>query len=228
MRISHRPIAITAEYRGSLERLLAGDLTRVEAATRNDSDLGFAIARHERVSNDHGLPYLERLLNVSIGVEAALGGPDRSDVALRLRTRAAELLGSPLDPPEDIFEDVKLLYDLRSKVAHGDPGVVKQLERVLPRVKTSIRSDWQGEQLALVLDRYLDLLRRAINVRIALGSGSNPEWPWAGRTPDIDKRLVMRGASKKMHERIRTYWERRGLSSAVAPPPALAGLIGAR
>ena len=224
-RMSHREVSIDEAYASAVEKWVAGDLRGVERTTHSDSDLGFAIDRHDQVSNDHQLPVLEKLLAISIGLEAAFGGPDRTDVGYRLRHRAAIILGGRHDPPEHIFSDVKLLYDLRSKVAHGDPTAVKQLEKVLPKVRTRVRSEWAGEQMALVMDRYADLLRRAINARIALGAGSKPLWPWSGRGPDIDAMLVADRGVREFRDRVGAYWSRKGLSMAIQPPQALAGLI---
>lgn len=226
MRMTYRPVELTSEFVAKIGRLVRGDLGAVLHA-EGDSDLRFAIARLNRVYGDHTLGPLDKLLELGMGLEAALGGPDRADIALRLRLRSAMLLGSSEDPAERVFDAVKVLYDLRSKVVHGDPAVGKDLVKSIGRVRTSVTSTLTGEQLQVMSDRYSDLLRRAVAARLALGAGTTPLWPWQGKTPDIDRLLATPSDLAAMRRRINDYWRRRGIPSATAPATPISGLIGA-
>jgi hypothetical protein len=226
MRIGYRHARLTPEFLVAVDRLLRGDLGLLLRADAASSDLLVALGRFNRVMGNHEEPLLDRLMDVSIGLEAALGGPDRADLALRLRTRAALLLGVDEDSPDALYDDVKVLYDLRSKVVHGDPAAIDRLLKILPRVRTRRTSRLQGEQLQLVLDRYCDVLRRAIAARIALGMGKQPLWPVQETPPDVDRSLVAFGGPEKWRRVVHRYWERRHLAQVVLPSPVLAGLIG--
>ncbi len=228
MRILYRPAALDRHLASRLSRLANGDLARVLTRGKTDTDLQFAIARLNRASTDHTLGALDRLLELSIGLEAALSGPGRSDVGLRLRMRSAAFLATNDDPPGVLEAAVKTLYDLRSAIVHGDPRAVPELLKSFPKVRTAVRSELEGEQMRVVFDRFSDLLRRAIAVRIALGSGIDPSWPWEGGASALDIHLVTGNYLTLMRRQSNAYWVRRGLASAIRPAPPPSGLIGAR
>jgi hypothetical protein len=227
LRMIYRDTALGTPTDEDLERLLRGDLRRVFALDERESDLAFALARFNRAATDHSLTLIDRIVELSIALEAALGGPDRSDVSLRLRTRAAALLASAEDQAESIYDAVKILYDLRSRVVHGDPAIVRELTRTVGRVQTRVRSRWEGEQLQLVYDRFSDIVRRAIAARIALGSGGGP-WPWSGRAPDVDRFLSAPASRSLMKRRVTNYWAARHLQGATRPATPAVGLLGRR
>jgi hypothetical protein len=226
MRMTHRPAELSGAPGVAIDRFLRTQWGGIDRAVRTDSDLGLAMARFDQVSTDFGQSFLDRLLLIAIGLESALGGPDGSDVGLRLRTRAAHLLGSDGDSADDVYDAVRLLYDVRSRIVHGDRDAVRTLLKSVPKLKTTVKSSLPGEQLDVVLDRYRELLRRAITARIALGAGAQPPWPWAGRTPDIDRALIDQRRRRSMQAQVRSYWNSRGLESAVRPSPAPSGLVG--
>lgn len=61
----------------------------------------------------------ENVVDLTTALEASLSGTDRTDIGLRVCTRAAALLATENDNPSVIFGDLKILYDLRSNLVHG-------------------------------------------------------------------------------------------------------------
>ena len=49
------------------------------------------------------------VIDLAIGLEAALSGTEGADVGLRLRVRAADLLTTAADPGDRIYDDIKAL-----------------------------------------------------------------------------------------------------------------------
>lgn len=67
-----------------------------------------------------------RLVDLATALEAALLGAERETegLTLRLRSRTSALLATDDDPARGLFDDVGLLYGLRSKLVHG--GQIKR------------------------------------------------------------------------------------------------------
>ena len=168
MRLAHRPVALgTGDVAGS--EVLCG---RVDEWLGGDdletNPLRLAIGRLNRSMDGPSTAVADIVTDLSIGLEAALSGTDRSDVSLRLRLRAGDLLATPDDPGDRIYTDVKELYELRSGIIHGRVLSPSELTKSINRVSSAERSNLPGEQLELALDRWRELLRRAILVRAAL------------------------------------------------------------
>lgn len=113
-------------------------------------------------------------MDLSIGLEAALAGTDKTEIGLRLRTRAADILATDADPPEAIYRAVKTLSDLRSTIVHGGSLSGKAVEKAIRSVSGAAATRWPAEHDRLALDRWRDLLRRAILTRIALTTAAVP------------------------------------------------------
>ena len=133
-------------------------------------------------------PWFEKIVDLATALEAALSGTDKSDVTLRICTRAAIILSSDTHPAPAIFADVKALYDLRSSLVHGGIITQKQLEKWLAAVSTvpaagDCTPRMRNERL---IDRLRDLVRRAILMRLLLNSDGR--WPLrADPPPPVDQ-----------------------------------------
>lgn len=132
-------------------------------------------------------PWFERIVDLATALEAALSGTDKSDVTLRICTRAAIILSSDTDPAPAIFADIKALYDLRSSLVHGAIITQKQLEKCLVAVSTvpaagDCTPRTRNEQL---IDRPRDLVRRSILMRLLLNSDGR--WPLCADPPPVDQ-----------------------------------------
>ena len=219
MRLAHRPAALGTGDVAGLE-VLCG---RVDEWLGGDdletNPLLLAIGRLNRSMDGPSTAVADIVTDLSIGLEAALSGTDRSDVSLRLRLRAGDLLATPDDPGDRIYSDVKKLYELRSGIIHGRVLSPSELTKSINRVSSAARSSRPGEQLELALDRWRDLLRRAILVRAALAAEPSL-WPLKNSV-DVDRELRTESRRAAWLANIHRYWADVGLASAVAPAPPL-------
>jgi len=117
-----------------------------------------------------------QLLSLTTALEGAISGTATTDVLLRLETRAAGLLSEPDDPASVIFSDIKKIYDLRSKLAHGGSYKVKAFEKLLHQISTVADGSPAGLASGQLIDRLRDIVRRAILARLCLSSVAEPLW----------------------------------------------------
>lgn len=80
------------------------------------------LARRRRSAGD-------RAVDGGICLEALLGDDSPQELSYKLRLRAALLLGRTVDERQQIREDVRRFYDLRSKVVHGRVRTAKDASR---------------------------------------------------------------------------------------------------
>lgn len=105
------PEEVTPEHQPTLDRLyaLTGSFSKVFDIALRRINLG-----RRRVSPG------DTAIDAAIALEALLGDPNSSaDMTYKLRLRCALFLAETLDGRRAISEEVKALYALRSKVAHG-------------------------------------------------------------------------------------------------------------
>ncbi|WP_410593660.1 hypothetical protein [Amycolatopsis sp. lyj-23] len=159
-------------------------------------------------SHTIGSPY-EHLVDLATALEGVLIGAENEGegLTLRLCTRAAALLARDDDPATAVFNDVKELYGLRSKLVHGGQITEKDLRKVFTRVSTVPVGDAEhrfGMALAYAVDRMRDLVRRAILARLCLAEHPNPAWPFTGRAA-VDAIL----ADDHQRATWRSHWHNR-------------------
>ncbi len=219
MRRAHRPVALGE-----------GDVIGLEVLCRRvDEWLGgddlktnpllLAIGRLNRSMDGPSTTAADIVIDLSIGLEATLSGTDTSDVSLRLRVRAADMLATADDPGNIIYDDVKALYGLRSGIIHGSVLKPRALTRAIGRVSSAARAPNPGEQVELALDRWRDLLRRAILARAALAAESSP-WPLKDSV-DVDRVLRTETERAAWLDHIHSYWADAGLASVLDAVPPL-------
>lgn len=75
-----------------------------------------------------------------------------------------------------IFDDVKSLYNLRSRLVHGSRISEKDLRGMLGKISTVPTAAPLNTALMFAVDRISDLVRRAILARLCLASGADPLW----------------------------------------------------
>jgi hypothetical protein len=133
----------------------------------------------------------EHLVDLATALEAILTGNERETdaISLRLKSRSAALLATPDDPARVIFDDIGVLYGLRSRIVHG--GNIKEtaLRTALDRVSTVPIGAMFGVASAFAVDRLRDLVRRAFLARLCLAAEPNPKWPFEGTTA-VDAALI--------------------------------------
>ncbi len=124
--------------------------------------------------------WYDALMDAAIGCEAALSckDDDPEGVSLRLRLRSAQLLNTAGDPPQAIFGDVRVLYGLRSRIAHGDDVAPDRLLREADKLSRLNQELMPNPKMHAAADRLRDLLRRAIIARLVIADlpGGWPDW----------------------------------------------------
>ena len=127
----------------------------------------------------------DRVIDLATALEAVLTGSDddTEGVGLRLRTRAAALLWTDDDSGRAIFDDVKHLYNLRSRLVHGAKITEKELLKWLKAVSTVPNDAPYGVAFAFAVDRLRDLVRRSFLARLCLSFGENPLWQFETSAP---------------------------------------------
>jgi hypothetical protein len=153
------------------------------AGGSRSSPVGVAMYRFAR-SFDSPIWY-DALMDAAIGCEPALSckDDDPEGVSLRLRLRSAELLTTADDPPQSIFGDVRVLYGLRSRIAHGDDVAPEKLLREADKLSRLDRGLMPNPKMHAAADRLRDLLRRAIIARLVIADLPDG-WPDRGGTLD--------------------------------------------
>ena len=136
----------------------------------------FGTARHRFQISYHAHAWYEQLVDLAIALEAALSGNDKTDVLLRLKTRAAALLATENDPAGAIFKDIGILYGLRSQLIHGNAFSEKRLDKSARSITTVPGDSLPGEAVDHAVDRLRDLVRRALLARICLAACDPPLW----------------------------------------------------
>ncbi len=218
MRWMHRSTVLDSRHVGGIGDL--ADTVQGWRSTPGSEPIRIALARFVR-SIDSRAAFEDQAIDLSIGLEAALGGRDTTEVALRLRNRAAGIIATEGDRAEEIYSDVKALYEIRSRVVHGSMISEKAAKQAITRVARSPHRS-PVEQYLLALDRWRDLLRRSILARAALASAP---MPWKLSTSqkefDVDGFLLAASNRERWSEHIHNYWHERGAATWLQPaaPP---------
>ena len=221
-RFAHRSAVLGPEEATAI----TGLMPVVEEIETDDAWVGVRIAlnRLNRSLAGQSPGVVDQVVDLAVGLEAALSGVDKTEIGLRLRSRAGALLATDEDSAESIYRDVKVLYELRSTYVHGSSLDQKSLNRMLAKVSAHRQAEWPAEQYLLVLDRWRDILRRAILARIALAEAEDG-WPRSSRRAglDIDEVVLKPPAVERWRTEVHDYWIARGLERAPnqAPPAAL-------
>src|SRR5262249_30179355 len=117
-----RPAVVSPATEEPAEKFLAlYDSTehRTEHRTEKEAVHGLEMAVIKFTNSFAPKPWFEKIVDLATALEAALSGRDKTDVTLRICTRAAIILSTDTDLAPTIFADVKALYDRRSNLVHG-------------------------------------------------------------------------------------------------------------
>jgi hypothetical protein len=124
----------------------------------------------------------DNIIDLATAIEGALTGgeSDTEAVGLRIKSRAATLLATERDSAQAIFDDIGILYSMRSTLVHGGDLKEAKLRTNVRRLST-VREDAPfGVAVSLAVDRMRDLARRAFLARMCLAAQPTPLWPLAG------------------------------------------------
>lgn len=171
-----RPLTLDAPLIRRLYRLQVvwRDATKSERGVV--PGLSIAVQRFNRSFGEAN--WRERLVDLVVALEAALGQEDaNAEVLLRLRNRAAALLADVTDDAGRVFDDIGVIYDLRSRVLHGSSQSGEKLLARIEKVPSTAAGPMPGVKAELLIDRSRDIVRRAILARLFLAQGAKPEWP---------------------------------------------------
>jgi Apea-like HEPN len=210
-----RVITLDAPLISRLNRLHRLWLISVTSVDKVVPTLSIAVQRFNRSFGEEH--WQERLVDLAVALEAALGQEDGStEIQLRLQTRAAALLADGADDAGRIFDDLGVMYDLRSRVVHGSSQSSEKLRRRIEKVPATAPGRMPGIKTELLIDRCRDLARRAILARLFLSQGQDPAWPLSN-SKNLDRRL----ADDSERRRLRRLWRKGlkgiGLSQAASP-----------
>ena len=175
---------------------LAEIIAAVEREPRGMLLSSFGMAKHRFQMSYHAHAWYEQIVDLTIALEATLSGKDKTDVLLRLRTRSAALLATETDPAGAIFKDVGLLYELRSKLIHGNAFKPQRLTKVSKSITTVPGDSPPGEAVDHAVDRLRDLVRRALLARMCLATCEPPLWP-LDEDEGVDAQLADTSTRKK-------------------------------
>ena len=181
-------------------------------ATSFDIALGNYTRSHQQGN------YYDRIINLATALEAILTGSDdeTEGVGLRLRTRAAALLWADTDPGRAIFNDVKNLYNLRSRLVHGARIAERDLLKWLKAVSTVPDDAGYGVAFSFAVDRLRDLVRRSFLARLCLASGGDPLWKFETSAP-VDTALSDESERARWRQSWRDTLASLGVAEAANP-----------
>jgi len=196
-----------------------GDLVDAAVVKRDKMvATSFDLALHNYIRSHQQGDYYDRIVNLATALEAILtgGDDDTEGVGLRLRTRAASLLWTDSDPGRAIYDDVKHLYTLRSRLVHGARIAEKELLKWLKAVSTVPADATYGVAFAFAIDRLRDLVRRSFLARLCLASGDDPLWKFETSAP-VDTALSDETERALWHQAWRDALASLGVAEAADP-----------
>ena len=181
---------------------------------------GVALARFDK-SHQNPIWY-ENLVDLTTALEATLigDGDENTGLKLRLRQRTATLLSCEDDLASAIYDDIGILYDLRSTLVHGGNIKLDTLRKRLKKLSTAPRGARDGLLAEIGVDRLQDITRRAILARLCLSAGPDALWPQSHDFP-VDRHLSDDQARAKWRTAWHQHLEELGLSAAAQPAPRL-------
>lgn len=131
--------------------------------------------------------WVDKIIDLAIALEAALAGKQSSGVTYRLQVRAGALLASDADPAGALFDDIKVLYDLRSRFVHGGALSSRTIEKKLAKLHRVPPGDhFHRFRSDAVIDRFRDIVRRAILCRVLLAEHAPGLWEVGGDLDDSE------------------------------------------
>ena len=209
-----RPAVLSAATVEPVEKLFAL-YDRTEHRRPNEVVHGLEMAVIKFTNSFAPKPWFEKVVDLATALEAALSGTDKTDVTLRICSRAANILSTDADRAPTIFADVKALYDLRSRLVHGAIITQRELEKWLAAVSSVSSPEDRSPNMRVeqLVDRLRDLVRRSILMRLLLNSDGR--WSLRGDPPPIDQRWT----DPAVAEEWRAAWHQ-GAADLGAPDAA--------
>lgn len=131
---------------------------------------------------------IRAIADLATCLESIMTPRTTNEIGLKLRSRTAALINTESDSIQELYSDIKNLYELRSTLIHGgfydDEKLGKILGKIVKRDDIST-----NEKLALAVYRFQDIVRRALLARLTLDSLPNSPWSEANY-PNLDALLA--------------------------------------
>lgn len=175
----------TARLSGQEGPALAALSDLIDASLPDASDyalssFGGSLKRFQHL--DDTTNEFEQIVELATALEGIiLGANEGEGLTLRLCTRTAALLAHDDDPASALFEDLKVLYNLRSTIVHGGDLKVAALGKELNKMSCVPSAQEESRdivRLGYAVDRLRDIVRRTILARMCLAAGETPRWPF--------------------------------------------------
>jgi len=197
---------------------IAGQICALDARAKDRLPPAMLVAVNRFLRSHRAAGWADTAIDIAIALEAALSTGENDELTLRIKTRAANLLARPGDPPGAIFRDVGELLRIRGKVAHGEPIPQKRWQDLYDaRGLTQILVE---DRLAVLFDRWRDLVRRAILMRLLLDEAGI--WRIGAKPAGgVDEAMIDPTARREWRRAIRRRSMELGIPAAIDPPPPL-------
>lgn len=86
----------------------------------------------------------DALVDYVVGLEALLGTEEeRTELGYRFRIRGSVLLARSRNDRKEYLGSLRNLYDLRSKIVHGQTVGTEELAEAMPQAESALRSVWR-------------------------------------------------------------------------------------
>jgi hypothetical protein len=196
-----RVATLTPEHLAGLRDLTAM-MDRLDDVGPKKTLPAVVIAMRRYSRSFRGTSWQDSVLDLATALEACLA-PPKDEIGLTLRTRAAHLLAhDDSEQAEAIYNDIDDLYTLRSDIIHGNAKLRKDLPTLW--AERGYAHVLEEDRLHTLLERWREIVRRAISARLMLGDNrlGEPMWPLAGKEIKVDRFLVRRDARDAWRERI--------------------------
>jgi len=197
---------------------IAGQICALDARAKDKLPPAMLVAANRFLRSHRAATWSDVVIDIAIALEAALSTGEKDEITLRMKTRAANLLARPGDPPATIFADVGELLRIRGKVAHGELIPQKRWQDLY--AARGLDQVMVEDRLAVLFDRWRDLVRRSILARLLLDEagiwriGSAP----AG---GVDEALIDPARRRDWRRAIRRRAIELGIPTAIDRPPPL-------
>ncbi|WP_133207022.1 MULTISPECIES: HEPN domain-containing protein [Arthrobacter] len=196
----------------ALGQLIDGAEVDREGKVMTSFDMAFGRFTRSYLTDD----LADAVVDLATSLEAILLGGDKSkdDIGLRLRGRAAALLSTTNDAAPAMKRHISDLYSVRSALVHGGSLKAAELRRYFRRIVAEPQGQPDGVLFARLVDRFRDLVRRAILARLALAAEPVKLWPFDNPPPNVDQLLCDDGESERWRSQWRTTLASIGLGHA--------------
>jgi hypothetical protein len=214
----YRRVGVVAPGQLAGLEAIATQICALDARAKDKIPPAMLVACNRFLRSHRAAAWGDVVIDIAIALEAALSTGEKDEITLRVKTRAANLLARPGDPPAAIFADVGELLRIRGKVAHGEPIPQNRWQDLY--AARGLDQVMVEDRLAVLFDRWRDLVRRAILARLLLDVAGL----WRiGTAPErgVDEALIDPTRRRDWRRAIRRRATELGIPTSIDKPPPL-------